>query len=129
LPSLGKCDDEDDIKASQRSGKREYLKEERKMKTIGAATNAVYTNSSPTPSIMGIVCPFPFLPPRGVLLSLYPLSRFRSVFFKKSCCSLLLFVLRTIFPPRKPPFLPGPPPSPVPDLPSPKGKRSEQKRN
>ncbi len=79
------------------------------MKTIGAATNAVYTNSSPTPSIMGIVCPFPFLPPRGVLLSLYPLSRFRSVFKKNSCCSLLLFVLRTIFCPRKPAFLPCPP--------------------
>lgn len=108
MPSLGKCDDEDDVKASQRSGKREYLKEERKIKTIGAATNAVYTNSSPTPSIMGIVCPFPFLPPWGVLLSLYPLSRFRSVFYKNSCCSLFLLVLRTIFCPRKPPFLPRP---------------------
>ncbi len=36
-----------------------YLNEERKIKTRGTATKAVYTNSSPTPSIKGIVCAFP----------------------------------------------------------------------
>jgi hypothetical protein len=83
------------------------------MKTIGAATNAVYTNSSPTPSIMGIVCPFPFLPPRGVLLSPYPLSSFRSVLKKKflllpsSFCSPNYLLSSQTSRPSPPPVLPS----------------------